>query len=66
MSETTPRQQIELWIKDVCKRRGWKITQWAKMADVPPQTIYRFRSGQHKTISRRNMEKLYEASTRPV
>lgn len=66
MTDTSERQQIELWIKNVCKKRDWTINQWAHRAGVPPQTIYRFRSGQHKTISTLNMEKLAEAATRPV
>ena len=66
MPDTTPRTQIEFWIKEVCRKRRWTVNQWAQQAGVPPQAIYRFRSGQHKTISTRNMEKLAEAATRPV
>ena len=66
MNETNPRQQVERWISDVCKSRRWTINQWAQMAGVPPQTIYRFRSGEHKTISPGNIAKLAEAATRPA
>lgn len=66
MSETSPRQQVERWIVDVCQHRRWTVTEWAQMADVPPKAIHRFRNGQLKTISRDNLAKLAEASTRPV
>jgi DNA-binding Xre family transcriptional regulator len=66
MSETSPRQQVERWIADVCHHRRWTVTEWAQMAGVPPQAINRFRRGEHKTISPNNLAKLAEAATRPV
>lgn len=66
MPDTSPRRQVERWIADVCTARGWTVNQWASRAGVPPQAVYRFRSGQHKTISPKNLEKLHAAVNRPT
>jgi DNA-binding Xre family transcriptional regulator len=66
MTESSPRQQVERWIVDVCQHRRWTVREWAQMAGVPTDAIYRFQRGEHKTISRDNLAKLAEASTRPV
>jgi DNA-binding Xre family transcriptional regulator len=66
MQDTSPRTQVERWIADVCSAKGWKISEWAAKAEVSPNALYRFRSGQHKTISPKNLEKLHAAASRPT
>lgn len=56
------REALEEWFREVCRVRRWTLHQWALAAGIPPQTLYRFRSGDTQSISPKNLYKLTDAA----
>jgi transcriptional regulator with XRE-family HTH domain len=57
------RQETLAWMRRVCAERGWTLNQWAKAAGVTPPALYRFRNGDHGSISETNIAKLMRAAS---
>lgn len=64
--QTEFSKQLADWLAAVPRADRRTLHAWAKAAGVTPNVVYRLRSGEHKAISPRNLERLAAAASVPA